>query len=104
MPAEAMALLAPETVTPGVLFLVSDQAPQRVILAAGAGAFAQARIVETEGICLAPDQLSAEAVAARWDDITATGGQRDLAYGGEQSIKFLERAAALQGVAVPPRR
>ncbi len=104
MPADALALLAPEMVTPAVIFLVSAAAPQRVILAAGGGAFARARIYETEGICVAPGELSAEAVAERWDDISATAGQRELAYGGEQSIKFLEKAAARSGVAPPPRR
>ena len=104
MPDEAMRLLAPETVTPGVIFLVSEDAPQRVILAAGGGAFARARIYESEGICLAADELSAEGVAAHWEDISATAKQRDPDYGGEQSIKFLEKAAALTGVAVPSRR
>ena len=44
---KAFALLTPETVTPAVLFLVSDEAPTRAILAAGAGAFAVAKIVAT---------------------------------------------------------
>ena len=104
MPDEAMALLAPETVTPGVIVLVSEAAPERVILAAGGGAFARVRIYETEGLCLLPQELSAETVAARWQEISATAGQTEPASGGEQSIKFLEQAAALQGVTVPPRR
>ncbi|MBT8063343.1 MAG: SDR family NAD(P)-dependent oxidoreductase, partial [Gammaproteobacteria bacterium] len=104
MPDEALSLLAPETVTPGVVFLVSADAPERVILAAGGGGFAQARIYETEGICLAPENLSPEVVAERWDEICATDGQREPAFGGEQSIKFLEKAAALRGIAPPPRR
>jgi hypothetical protein len=104
MPDEALSLLAPETVTPGVVFLVSAHAPERVILAAGGGGFAQARIYETEGICLAPEHLSAEAVAEHWDEICATAGQREFTFGGEQSIKFLEKAAALRGIAPPPRR
>ena len=49
---KVFALLTPETVTPAVLFLVSDEAPTRAILAAGAGAFAVAKIVETEGMWL----------------------------------------------------
>ena len=35
----AAELLAPKSVTPGVLFLVSENAPSRVILGAGAGDF-----------------------------------------------------------------
>ena len=46
IPAEALALLTPETVTPAVLYMVSEDAPTRTIIAAGAGSFAVARIVE----------------------------------------------------------
>ena len=104
LPDEAMALLAPETVTPGVIFLVAPDAPQGVILAAGAGAFARTRIYESDGICLEPEQLSAEAVAAQWADISAPNGQREFAFGGEQSIKFLAKAADLRGIEIPSRR
>ena len=37
LPAEAQALLAPETITPGLLYLVSEDGPSRVILGAGPG-------------------------------------------------------------------
>src|SRR5579863_696354 len=42
LPAAAAALLTPESVTPAVLFLVSETAPSRVIVGAGAGCFARA--------------------------------------------------------------
>ena len=68
-PEEAIELLQPEGVTPGVLWLASTQAPSRMILCAGGGVFARAVIAETEGIFLPPDQWSAEAVAAHFDAI-----------------------------------
>ena len=46
----AAELMTPESVTPGVLFLVSENAPSRVILGAGAGVFAVTHIGETPGI------------------------------------------------------
>src|ERR1700744_5334618 len=49
---DVAALLGPETVTPGLLFLVSEDAPSRVILGAGAGAFAVTHILETPGVYL----------------------------------------------------
>ncbi|MCB1312045.1 MAG: SDR family NAD(P)-dependent oxidoreductase, partial [Sedimentitalea sp.] len=49
IPGDALALMAPETITPGLLFLVSEDAPSRVILGAGAGSFALTRIDETLG-------------------------------------------------------
>ena len=54
MPAEALANLKPEFVTPGVVFLCSEDAPTGTVLTAGAGAFAVSRIVETEGAYLGP--------------------------------------------------
>ena len=49
IPSEMLALITPESITPGLLYLVSEDAPTRTILCAGAGAFAVARIVETKG-------------------------------------------------------
>ena len=71
MSEEALAQLKPEYVTPGVMNLVKDDAPTGMILSAGAGAFSMARIVETEGVFVGHgDALTAEAVAAKWDQIT----------------------------------
>ena len=52
IPEKAFDLMTPETVTPAVLYLVSQDAPTRTILAAGAGAFAVMKIVETDGVYL----------------------------------------------------
>ena len=73
MPPEALEQLKPEYVTPGVMNLVKDDAPTGMILSAGAGAFSMARIVETRGAYVGQgDELTAEAVAAKWDEITDT--------------------------------
>ena len=64
------ALLSPESVTPAVLFLVSESAPSRVILGAGAGVFAVTRIEETRGVYLDEAERSPETIAARWDEIS----------------------------------
>ena len=47
MPAAVLAALTPESVTPGLLFLVSDEAPTRTILCAGAGTFERAHHAHT---------------------------------------------------------
>ena len=73
MPPEALEQLKPEYVTPGVMNLVKDDAPTGLILSAGAGAFSMARIVETRGAYVGQgEELTAEAVAAKWDEITDT--------------------------------
>jgi NAD(P)-dependent dehydrogenase (short-subunit alcohol dehydrogenase family) len=49
---EQLTLLAPDAVSPAVAVLASEQAPTRMILCAGAGAFEQANITLTAGIFL----------------------------------------------------
>jgi len=92
LPEEAKVLLKPEEVTPAVVFLVSKDAPNGMILAAGAGGYAAVRIYETEGIWLEEGQRTPETIAARLDDIVDPNGQREFLSGGEQTMKFLGKA------------
>jgi hypothetical protein len=78
-------------VTPAVVYLVSEEAPTGVILTAGAGAFAQARIYETEGVYLGEGGLSVEEVRDNFARITDPGGQKAYVNGGEQSGKFFRK-------------
>lgn len=94
LPDEAKALLKPEEVTPGVLFLVSQDAPSGIILAAGAGGYAAAKIYETEGIWLPEGQRTPEEIAVRLPDILNSDGQKEFGAGGEQTMKFLGKAMA----------
>jgi NAD(P)-dependent dehydrogenase (short-subunit alcohol dehydrogenase family) len=93
--AEDKALLAPETVTPGLLYLVSADAPSRVILCAGAGCFARAEIVETPGIHLRTDELEPETVAERFAAISAESGREMLADAWAQTKKYLTMARGM---------
>jgi hypothetical protein len=60
LPQEQLTLLRPELVSPAVLALVSEDAPNRAILCAGAGGFEIANITLTEGIHIAEDPPSAD--------------------------------------------
>ena len=91
MPAEVLAKLKPEYVTPAVVYLVSEEAPTGVVLTAGAGAFAQARIYETEGVYLGEGGLSVEEVRDNFARITDPTGQQAYVNGGEQSGKFFRK-------------
>ncbi|WGI23191.1 SDR family NAD(P)-dependent oxidoreductase [Amylibacter sp. IMCC11727] len=91
-------LLDPATITPGVLYLVSENAPSRVIMGAGGGSFAQTRVYETKGITLAGDDITPENVAAQWDQITDPDGQEILTQAFEQTGKYAKNAAQLAGV------
>jgi NAD(P)-dependent dehydrogenase (short-subunit alcohol dehydrogenase family) len=87
MPPEAEALLTPESVTPAVVFMSSDQAPSGQIICAGAGVFAAAQIVESPGKLLGLD-AAAEDVAANWEEISDLTEAKPLGMGFEQSAKF----------------
>jgi NAD(P)-dependent dehydrogenase (short-subunit alcohol dehydrogenase family) len=98
LPPEAGALLAPETITPGLLYLVSEDAPSKVILGAGAGSYAQTRIYETQGITLMDDANTPEAVAAQFADLAAQDNQEELADAFGQTRKFTLNAAKARGL------
>jgi NAD(P)-dependent dehydrogenase (short-subunit alcohol dehydrogenase family) len=98
MTEEVLALLEPEAVTPAVIFLAGEGAPNRQIVAAGAGVFARVVIQETPGVFLAPDRRDAEHIASAWEQIADTAGQRELQAGGEQTVKFLQKASAELGI------
>ncbi len=93
MPPEALEMLKPEFVTPAVIVMCAKDAPTGVIMTAGAGVFAQAKIVETRGLCLGRDEsLTAEKVLENWDKITDDSEAKAYFQGGEQTMKFFELA------------
>ena len=100
MPEDALALLQPETITPGLLYLVSEDAPSRVIMGAGAGAFAQVRIYETPGATLTGDDLTPEGVAAAWQQITDPTGQEEISDAFSQTKKYAQNAARAKGMSL----
>jgi NAD(P)-dependent dehydrogenase (short-subunit alcohol dehydrogenase family) len=87
-PPEAEALMRPEQVTAGVLFLCSERAPNGAILCAGGGGFTRAEICESQGVFLTPDEVSPEAVADNWDTISDMTNARAHTMAGEQLGKF----------------
>ncbi|MDP1986420.1 SDR family NAD(P)-dependent oxidoreductase, partial [Phenylobacterium sp.] len=82
MPPAVLERLKPEYVTPGVVYLCSEEAPTGAILTAGAGAFALSRIYETEGVYLGEGGLSVEEVRDNWSKIADPEGQAAYAAGG----------------------
>ncbi|HPA38652.1 MAG TPA: SDR family NAD(P)-dependent oxidoreductase [Phenylobacterium sp.] len=94
MPPAMLEKLKPEYVTPGVVYLASDEAPTGAILTAGAGAFALSRIYETEGVYLGEGGLSVEEVRDNWAKISDPTGQQAYVNGGEQGGKFFRKLGA----------
>jgi len=98
IPPQALDLMTVESVTAALLYLASEQAPSRLILCAGAGGYASTHIYETDGIYLGPDEQTPENVAARMDEIRSPDGEKLYESGAEQTVKFVRKAAAAQGV------
>ncbi|GLX81743.1 SDR family NAD(P)-dependent oxidoreductase [Thalassotalea eurytherma] len=94
MPEQIAQILSPEAVTAGLLTLCDDDAPNRTILCAGAGGYATANMFETEGVFLAIDEQSPEAVRAKWLEVTNQDKQAALDAGVKQSEKFVKKAMA----------
>ena len=91
LPPAILEKLRPEYVTPGVVYLCSEDAPTGAILTAGAGVFALSRIYETDGVYLGEGGLSVEEVRDNWDRISEPAGQKSYFVAGEQSAKFLKK-------------
>lgn len=93
LPPDVLAQLDPSAVTPAVIFMASEQAPTKQIIAAGAGVFARVAIQETPGVYLATDDRTAERVAEQWQQIADVDGAVELNAGSDQTIKFMSRIA-----------
>ncbi len=94
MPAEVLAMLTPEAVTAGALTLCHKDSPNRFILAAGAGGYAQASMFETDGIFLPESEQTTDIIEAARNQISDTSNQKALQSGSGQGEKFLGKAMA----------
>lgn len=91
-PPEAEALMKPEQVSAAMVFLCSEGAPNGAVLCAGGGTFTKAEIMESQGVTMAPDDVSPEAVARQWEQIADMAGARTHTTAGDQLGKFFARA------------
>jgi len=91
MPEEILEKLTVESVSAGLVYLVCDDAPNRMILCAGAGGYSETKVVETQGINLAEGDQTAENVAKHIDKIRSMDEAEEFTNGGQQGTKFLTR-------------
>ena len=88
MPPEVIEKLQPECVSPAVTFMVSEDAPTGVVMAAGAGVFARIMTFETMGVNLGTgDEMNAENIAENWEKISDMADATLCYQGGDQSMK-----------------
>ena len=97
---DSLNLMTVESVTAGLLYLVGEKAPSRLVLCAGAGGYAATRIYETRGICLLPEEQTPENIALKFEDILNPSMQTMLQQGGDQTVKFITRLAEKQGTVI----
>jgi hypothetical protein len=71
-------------VSPAIVALAAEDAPNRAILLAGAGSFEQAHITMTRGLFLGDGDAVADTLLDRLDEIGARDGEGVPARGEEQ--------------------
>lgn len=81
---EELAALEPRRVSPAVIALASERAPNKCILLAGAGSFKLAHITMTRGVYLPDEGQAAEQILQEWDRIADRAGELVPASGFEQ--------------------
>lgn len=86
----------PALVTPAVLFLTGEDAPDRTILGAGCGSYTVTRIYESAGKFLGMEDVTPEDIAANWGDIASIKDQDEPMSALEQLAKFVKLAAEAQ--------
>jgi len=91
MPEEILEKLTVESVSAGLVYLVCDDAPNRMILCAGAGGYSETKVFETSGVNLSEYEQTAENVAKFIDKIRDIDGVEEFTNGGQQGAKFLGR-------------
>ncbi len=94
IPEAAAEKLTPESVAPALLYLVSENAPTRMILGAGAGGYAVSKILQTEGVYLPVTERTPEALAAAAATLQDETGYSVPKMGAEQTTGFLTKAMA----------
>lgn len=98
LPPQALQLMKPNAITPAVGYMLSEDAPTRTIMGAGAGSFAVIKILESEGINLPEADWTPDAVAAHFAEISDMSNARALTGAFEQTQKYVAQAAARAGI------
>ena len=94
LPAQIMGLMTQESVSVGVLLLCDEDAPTKTILCAGAGGYATASMVETDGIFLSKADQNPENIRDQWQSLNDISKNKALLSGGKQTEKFVMKAMA----------
>ena len=95
LPAEVLAALQPQAVTPAMLVLVSEDAPTRTVLCAGAGNVEAAHITLTQGAWIGLDGHSPERLAEQLAQVCDRTAEMVPPNGSAQGGYEVGRAMAM---------
>lgn len=102
LPRHALEGLAPEKVSPGLVALVGDDAPTRMVLLAGAGSFECAHITMTQGVFIDAAGDEAAQVGRRLDEIRDRRGETVPGSGWDQYKLELRKAGLVEEAHIQP--
>ncbi|MDA9651873.1 SDR family NAD(P)-dependent oxidoreductase [Pelagibacteraceae bacterium] len=91
MPEEVLKQLKPESVSPAVLFMASEDAPNGIMLSAGAGVFAKVEISQAAGVGFAGDDINPDSIADHWSEISDMTSAKQLFNGGEHTAAMFTK-------------
>jgi len=92
IPEAMLAQIAPQHVTPAVLYLASNDGPSRTIMLAGAGCYSIAKLLESDGLYIPEDECSPETIAAQFEAISDMSDAREMLAGNDHVMKIIQKA------------
>jgi NAD(P)-dependent dehydrogenase (short-subunit alcohol dehydrogenase family) len=95
-PEDELALLSPESVTPGLIYLVAANAPTKNILCAGAGAFAYSNVTLTAGVYAGAGPAAAEAIMRNSAELADRRAEHVPFTGFEQAKQEILKARSVR--------
>jgi NAD(P)-dependent dehydrogenase (short-subunit alcohol dehydrogenase family) len=99
----SLKLLDPALVSPALLPLVTDDAPTRAIVCAGAGHFARAVVTLSQGVQIGAGEDAGERVIAQWNAISDRTSEVVPTHGFMQAEREVAAAGASGGLMATPR-
>lgn len=87
---DMLAKLDPKFVTPAAIFMVSREAPNHVVMFAGAGSYTTLQISEGAGLHLSQEDRTADGIAANFDKISDMSKPDVFHSGTEHVVKVVQ--------------
>ena len=93
MTPEMLEQLNPKFVTPAAIFMVSENAPNRTVIFAGAGSYSTLEIRESGGMHLPLDKRNADGIAENFGKISDMSNATVFQSGTEHVVKIVQLAS-----------